>query len=95
MASKKVIIQKLNGIELLSCVDILCLDKTGTITDGTMKVEKIIKLKENFKYEEIISNMLKVETNATDKALIECFGQKDNLELIEHIPFSSKKNIHL
>ena len=38
MASKKVIIQKLSGIELLACVDVLCLDKTGTITDGSMKV---------------------------------------------------------
>lgn len=91
MASKKVIIQKLNGIELLSCVDVLCLDKTGTITDGTMKVEKLIKLGDNIKYEEIIANMLKVETNATDKALIEYFGQKDSFELIEHIPFSSKR----
>lgn len=91
MASKKVIIQKLNGIELLSCIDVLCLDKTGTITDGTMEVEKIVKLKSNLEYEEIISNMLKIETNATDKALIEYFGQKDNLKILEHIPFSSKR----
>ena len=38
MASKKVIIQKLSGIELLACVDILCLDKTGTITTGVLEV---------------------------------------------------------
>ena len=44
MASKKVIIQKLSGIELLACTDILCLDKTGTITDGSMEVVDIINL---------------------------------------------------
>ena len=36
MAKKNVLIQKLHGIEVLACTDILCLDKTGTITDGTM-----------------------------------------------------------
>lgn len=91
MASKKVIIQKLNGIELLSCVDILCLDKTGTITDGTMKVEKVINLNKKNNIEEIISNMVKLETNITDKALINYFGKKDNLVVKEYIPFSSKK----
>ena len=44
MASKKVIIQRLSGIELLACVDTLCLDKTGTITDGSMEVKDVIYL---------------------------------------------------
>ena len=44
MASKKVIIQKLSGIELLACVDILCLDKTGTITDGSMDIIDVVKI---------------------------------------------------
>ena len=44
MAKKKVLIQKLHGIEILSCTDVLCLDKTGTITDGTMEVVDTVVL---------------------------------------------------
>jgi len=91
MANEKVIIQKLNGIELLACIDILCLDKTGTITDGTMEVVDIIKLNDNVNYEELISNMLIDPINATDKALINKFGQNSNLEIIERLPFSSSR----
>lgn len=91
MAQKKVIIQKLNGIELLSCVDILCLDKTGTITDGTMKVIDLIQINQKENIEHIIQNMLKEETNMTDKSLIEYFGQKNDLEVLDYIPFSSSR----
>lgn len=90
MAKEKVIIQKLNGIELLSCVDVLCLDKTGTITDGTMEVIELIKLNKDINYEEIISNMLITPINVTDQALIKYFGQNTNLKVIEYQPFSSK-----
>ena len=58
MSKKQVIIQKLSGIEMLSCVDVLCLDKTGTITDGTMEVIDIITLEKNYNIDEIISNIL-------------------------------------
>lgn len=91
MASKKVIIQKLNGIELLACVDILCLDKTGTITDGTMKVIDFIKIAEQNNINEIISNMLNNPVNATDKALIKYFGTKNNFKVINKLPFSSNR----
>lgn len=91
MANKKVIIQKLNGIELLSCVDILCLDKTGTITDGTLEVIKLIKIQKNINHEEIISNMIVNPTNATDYALIKKYGQKTNLKIVGNLPFSSKR----
>ncbi len=91
MASKKVIIQKLNGIELLSCVDILCLDKTGTITDGTMEVVEFINLKNDDKYNEVIANMLNDEVNATGIAMAKYFGQSNNLEVIEKISFSSSR----
>ena len=91
MASKKVIIQKLNGIELLSCVDVICLDKTGTITDGTMEVKDIVRIDENYNVEEIISNMLIDEVNVTDRALIKRFGQDNKYHIIENVPFSSKR----
>ena len=41
LAQKKTLVQELYCIETLARVDTLCLDKTGTITEGTMKVEDV------------------------------------------------------
>src|SRR5690606_10100477 len=38
MAQKQVIVKRLNSIENFGCIDILCSDKTGTLTEGKVKV---------------------------------------------------------
>jgi cation-transporting P-type ATPase E len=42
LARRKVLVRKLSAIETLARVDTICLDKTGTITTGKLKFEKII-----------------------------------------------------
>lgn len=92
MAKKKVIIQRLHGIEILSCTDVLCLDKTGTITDGTMEVVDLIPLNKRLNIEDIIANINTTDANnATDIALKNKYGVKDNLKVEERKPFSSAK----
>ena len=92
MSRKQVIIQKLSGIEMLSCVDVLCLDKTGTITDGTMEVVDVIKINKNYNIDEIIGNMLIDESNnVTDIAMKKHFKKLDNIKVKERIPFSSSR----
>ena len=91
MASKKVIIQKLSGIELLACVDILCLDKTGTITDGSMDVVDVINLDKRINIDNIIKGLVVTDGNATDKAIIKYFGTDSTLKEIERTPFSSSR----
>lgn len=92
MARKNVIIQKLHGIEILSCTDVLCLDKTGTITDGTMEVIDEVILDKKINIEEIIANINTEESNnSTDIALKNKYGIKNNLNVEDRIPFSSAK----
>jgi len=43
LSKKKVLVQQMHGVETLAHVDVLCLDKTGTITTGEMSVEEIIQ----------------------------------------------------
>ncbi len=42
LAKHQTLVQELYSIETLSRVDLVCLDKTGTITDGTMKVDSYV-----------------------------------------------------
>lgn len=92
MASRNVIVQKLHGIEILSCTDILCLDKTGTITDGSMDVIEVVTKDKRCDVQEIIANINTEEgNNATDIALKKKFGVKDNLKVGKRTPFSSSK----
>ena len=81
MAKKNVIIQKLHGIEVLSCTDVLCLDKTGTITDGTMTVVDTIVLDKRVNIANIIANINTEEgNNSTDIALKNKYGIKNDLK---------------
>ena len=41
LSKKKTLVQDLYSIEMLARADVLCLDKTGTITDGTMQVTMV------------------------------------------------------
>lgn len=91
MASKKVIIQKLSGIELLACVDVLCLDKTGTITDGSMDVVDVIKLNSRVDVDNILKGITTSDGNATDRAIIKYFGTDTTLKEIKRTPFSSSR----
>lgn len=79
LARKKTLVKNLYSIEMLARSDTLCLDKTGTITDGTMKVVEVSyqtgirpeKLQEIMQI--ILSNQK--TTNATSLALIDFFGK--------------------
>lgn len=51
LASKKAMVKDLYCIEMLARVNVLCLDKTGTITDGTMTVETVLCEESELLYE--------------------------------------------
>ena len=44
LAKMKILIQNIYSLETLAHVDVLCLDKTGTITDGKLKVHSIVPM---------------------------------------------------
>jgi len=94
LAKHKTLVQDLYSIEMLARTNILCLDKTGTITDGTMKVINVLPIrtsKENVK--ELIKNYLGCfnSNNQTQKALIDYFGVEKNFQVDNVIQFSSER----
>ncbi|MBR6228525.1 MAG: HAD-IC family P-type ATPase [Eubacterium sp.] len=46
LAGKKALVQEMEAIEALARVNTLCLDKTGTITTGALRVEKVVQIRE-------------------------------------------------
>lgn len=95
LSQKKTLVQDMYSIEMLASADVVCLDKTGTITDGTMKVTDVLIL-DGTAEEEFEAVMACVEgaeqsINATSEALIDRFGKDVSRAVLEKIPFSSKR----
>ncbi len=93
LGRKKTLVQDMYSIEMLARADVLCLDKTGTITDGTMRVSDVILLDGELSRVEAVMAALESRedaVNATSRALIEHFGRAD-VHFIDEIPFSSSR----
>lgn len=90
---KKANVQDLYSIEMLARSDVLCVDKTGTITDGTMTVKELVSVSELSKaeLEDIISNITSLtgDDNATAKALKSTFKISRKSEASIILPFNS------
>ena len=94
LAKKKTLVQDMYSIEMLASADVLCLDKTGTITDGTMAVTETEILDGTTRDEivNIISHLQGTEAgfNATSRALIAEFGKVIGT-VVDTVPFSSER----
>lgn len=95
LAKKNALVQEMEAIEALARVDVLCLDKTGTITTGELRVEKVIlagetEEKDVYPLMESISYAFE-ETNSTTEALRDYFRKTEKLDIIDKIPFSSQR----
>ena len=95
LSERNVLVQELYCIEMLARINVLCLDKTGTITDGTMSVKNVVDYNTMYGLttKNIISAMLNAlnESNMTSIALEEKFGLNKRIKHIATIPFSSQR----
>ena len=96
LAKKRTLVQELYCIEMLARVNVLCLDKTGTLTDGSMKVREMVNISKS-KYDDKTINKIIASTvgafheaNHTAIALKSFFG-KGSLTADKSIPFSSER----
>ena len=95
LSKKNVLVQDLYSLENLAHVDVLCLDKTGTLTEGNMKVEKAVLFPgtDSAMFQEWMGNFLThtQDNNATFQAMHTYFDGMDTLSVTEQIPFSSDR----
>ena len=94
LSNKKAQVQDFYSVEMLARVDTLCVDKTGTITDGNLVVKKVIPLRSSRPEEYIaqaVSNVIHAtrDSNGTAKALREYFDLQLSNEVLIALPFNS------
>lgn len=95
LAKKNTLVQDLYCIEMLARVNTLCLDKTGTLTDGTMKVADVKLLNKKFDLPLLMGSFLSSfkEANQTSLALADKFTLNNEYQPIKVLPFSSKRKL--
>lgn len=95
LSKYKVLVQKLDGVEVLARVDVICLDKTGTLTEGKMKLKDVVPYDDNSKKE--IEKILKEVVNALDddngtiNAVRDRYNGNCKWVKKDSIPFSSSR----
>ncbi len=94
LTRKKVLVQDMNCIETLARVDVLCVDKTGTITESVMEVDNVVPLTPDppeFLEQVLSAFYAGVEPdNDTARAMQEMFHGETDWECIRRIPFTSQ-----
>lgn len=92
LSKNKALVQQMYSIEMLARTDTLCLDKTGTLTDGTMVVNNIIKYSSE-NVDDIMGSYLREtnDKNLTALALRNKFKINNKFQSKLVVPFSSDR----
>ncbi|MGI6715890.1 MAG: HAD-IC family P-type ATPase [Eubacteriales bacterium] len=92
LSRKNVLVKDLYSVEMLARVDVVCLDKTGTLTEGCLTVEKLAVIDKDADCEGLLAALahaLKGD-NATMEAIREAYPYQPTVNITKKIPFSSK-----
>lgn len=93
LSRKKVLVNEMYCIETLARVDVICLDKTGTLTADSMNVHEVINLNTNDdKIKKALASIVAAsdEINATLQAVSEYTEGVEPVKCTSFIPFSSE-----
>ncbi len=93
-ASHKALVQEAAAIEALARVDMLCIDKTGTLTDGSMELKEIIPIAADAeKCKTLFAEVFSAfdHKNSTAEAIINGLGESHDYKSIAQTPFSSER----
>jgi cation-transporting ATPase E len=95
LAGKRCLVQELPAIEVLARVDVLCADKTGTITEGSLAVSGVQPLDDvdAAAIDAALAALAQLDPdpNATSKALNEHFQETTTWKVTGRVPFSSAR----
>ncbi|MBQ7715615.1 MAG: HAD-IC family P-type ATPase [Clostridia bacterium] len=96
LTKKNTLVHETDCIETLARVDMLCVDKTGTITENKMTVDEVVVLIDGQTKESVSAVMADYlephsSDNATMEALKEHFSAEASAKALSHLPFTSTR----
>ena len=95
LGKSNTLVQEMFSIETLSRIDVLCLDKTGTLTEGKMEIEQVIELDNPLKldFHQVMSSFVagSLDNNVTFKTLKKYFTGDCKYQTLDRIAFSSAR----
>ena len=92
LARRQVLVQQLSAVEGLARVDVVCLDKTGTLTDGTITFDRLVVLDERAEVSAALAALAgQADRNATMTAVAAEFTAAAGWELHGAVSFSSAR----
>lgn len=93
LARRKVLVQELPAVEGLARVDVICLDKTGTLTEGTPQFGRIEPLEEGADLDEVLGAFAAASPaeNSTLLAISAAFPEAPDWSVEATVPFSSAR----
>ena len=95
LASRRCLVQELPAIEVLARVDMLCVDKTGTITEGSLQLADIDLLDgaDRDAVQTVLAALAQLDPdpNATSRALQKAYSEKPAWNMTGRVPFSSAR----
>lgn len=93
MAGKGALIQRMNAVESASNIDILCLDKTGTLTSNALTLETVLPVATDEGGLRFALGLYAASTNSRNRT-IEAIGEACRAtpgQVVDEIPFSSAR----
>ena len=92
LAGQQVLVQELAAVEGLARVDVICLDKTGTLTQGDVVFDAAHPLSELPGWGQVLGWYgAQPDANATARSLVASFSGQPGTAAIESVPFSSAR----
>ncbi|HWC12098.1 MAG TPA: HAD-IC family P-type ATPase, partial [Acidimicrobiales bacterium] len=94
LGKRKVLVQQLPAIEVLARVDVVCVDKTGTLTEGKLRVAEVVSLEDD--HREPLAALAALASaepspNATLRAIAQAFDAGPDWGAEASMPFSSAR----
>lgn len=93
LSKKNVLVRDLHSLENLAHCDVVCLDKTGTLTEGSLKIEGVYPDMDEKEFKKLIATYLTYteDNNSTYRALSDYFSKADSYEVAHSTPFTSER----
>jgi cation-transporting ATPase E len=95
MSSRGAIVQRLNAVETMAAIDVVCTDKTGTLTTNRLRLDRVLPVTDSLPEEAIRDRLRLFAAASLDRenkniAAIKAALGEAPVELVDQIPFKSQ-----